>query len=149
MKITTRPSAAVLVAHGNGLTAILGINKQLDLQIWFSEVRQDMALKQGWHSRRRSVQVVFGAWLILVALPAREWLTKHLVNLDRHAQRAGGSLLLLMLFVVVRAASAQHIYRLLGMSLQGLHLNAILELNGIAPIAIAAIGRRNVPDGKR
>lgn len=128
--------------------ALLGINKQLDLQTWFTEIGRDMAREQGWYARRRLVQIVFIAWLILAALTARGWLAKRLANLDRYAQRAGGGLLLLMLFVVVRAASFHHIDQLLGMSLQGMRFNAILELSGIALIVLAAYGRLNVPQTK-
>lgn len=129
--------------------ALLGINKQLDLQTWFTEVGRDMAREQGWYARRRLVQMVFIAWLLLAALTARGWLAKWLVNLDQHAQRAGWGLLLLMVFVLVRAASFHHIDQLLGMSLQGMRFNAMLELSGIALIAIAAYGRLNMPESKR
>ena len=29
---------------------VLSINKQLDLQTWFTEVARDMALEQGWYA---------------------------------------------------------------------------------------------------
>lgn len=120
---------------------LLGINKQLDLQTWFTEVGRDMAREQGWYVRRQWVQMVFIAWLLLAALTVRGWLAKRLVNLDQYARRAGIGLLLLMVFVIIRAASFHHIDRLLGMSLQGMRFNAVLELCGIGVIAFAACGR--------
>lgn len=124
---------------------LLGINKQLDLQTWFTEVGRDMAREQGWYARRRWVQMVFIAWLLLAAVAARGWLAKRLVDLDRYAHRAGIGLLVLMVFVVVRAASFHHIDKLLWLTFEGMRFNALLELSGIALIALAAIGRLKVP----
>ena len=120
---------------------LLGINKQLDLQTWFTEVGRDMAREQGWYARRQWVQMVFITGLLLAALAVRGWLVKRLVNLDPYARRAGIGLLLLMVFVIVRAASFHHIDALLGMALQGMRFNAVLELSGIGVIIFAAYGR--------
>ena len=120
---------------------LLGVNKQLDLQTWFTEVGRDMAREQGWYARRQLVQMVFITGLLLAALAVRGWLVKRLVNLDPYARRAGIGLLLLMVFVIVRAASFHHIDALLGMSLQGMRFNAVLELSGIGVIIFAAYGR--------
>src|SRR4051812_25489984 len=58
-------------SHGGSLTwfwfltlttmVLLGINKQLDLQSWFTEVGRDLAVEQGWYERRRGVQALFVA----------------------------------------------------------------------------------------
>ena len=122
------------------IMTMLSINKQLDLQTWFTEVARDMALEQGWYARRRVVQTMFIASMLFGAVFARAWLVQLLRHSDRYAKRASFGLLLLMLFVVVRAASFHHIDRLLGMSLQGMSFNAVLELSGIALITIAAAG---------
>jgi hypothetical protein len=41
----------------------------------------------------------------------------------------------------VRATSFHHIDRMLGISLEGLRVNALLELSGIGLIAMAALAR--------
>ncbi len=117
----------------------LGLNKQLDLQTWFTEVGRDMALEHGWYARRRLVQVVFIVWLVLAALMLRTKLLQLVRGMDRHARAAAMGLLLLGVFVVVRAASFHHVDVLLGLSLEGLPVNAALELGGIGLIAWAAL----------
>jgi len=122
------------------IMCLLGINKQLDLQSWFTQTGRDLAFEYGWYERRRLVQVLFIVWLVAAALTLRGWLTSWLRDLDRHAKRAAWGLTLLMVFVVVRATSFHHIDGLLGVSLEGLKFNAIFELGGIALIAHAAWG---------
>ncbi len=95
--------------------AILGLNKQLDLQTWFTQTGRDLALENGWYERRRLVQGIFIAWLVLVG------------------------------FVIVRATSFHHIDRMRGISLEGLRVNALLELTGIGLIALAALARLRAP----
>lgn len=116
----------------------LGVNKQLDLQTWLTQVGRDVALEHGWYARRRLVQVVFIVWLVLVALMVRTKLLQLVQGLDRHARGAAMGLLLLGVFVLVRAASFHHVDVLLGLSLEGLPVNAVLELGGIGMIAWAA-----------
>src|SRR5579862_622210 len=38
---------------------LLGINKQLDLQTWFTLFFKQVALHEGWYERRRPVQAAF------------------------------------------------------------------------------------------
>jgi hypothetical protein len=51
-----------------GALVLLGINKQLDLQSWFTEVGRDLARAQGWYEGRRSVQALFVAALVFLGL---------------------------------------------------------------------------------
>lgn len=118
--------------------ALLGINKQLDLQTWFTQFGRDMALEQGWYQRRRMVQVLFIGWLVLLGVVAQQWLLGWLKHLSQHARRAATGLLLLTIFVIVRATSFHHVDRLLGISLDGLRVNVVLELGGIGLIVLAA-----------
>ena len=48
-----------------------------------------------------------------------------------------------MTFIIIRAASFHQIDHLLGLSIVGFKVNWLLELGGIACIAIAAINHRN------
>jgi len=123
------------------IMALLGLNKQLDLQTWFTQTGRDLALENGWYERRRLVQVIFIAWLVLVGLVTMSWLKNWLRHLDRYARRAAVGLVLLVVFVIIRATSFHHVDRMLGLTLEGLRVNALLELTGIGLIALAALAR--------
>lgn len=119
----------------------LGINKQLDLQSWLTEIGRDAAKEYGWYGRRGVVQVLFIAGLACSALLMHVWLARHVAQLGKHARRASVGLLVLVLFVLVRATSFHHVDEWLGFSLDGLSINEILELGGISVIAWAAASR--------
>src|SRR3954452_14044830 len=38
---------------------LLGVNKQLDLQTWLTEIGRDLARSEGWYQRRQVFQVAF------------------------------------------------------------------------------------------
>jgi hypothetical protein len=120
------------------IMGLLGINKQLDLQTWFTQTGRDLAFEYGWYERRRVVQALFIAWLVVAALTLRGWLTSWLRDLDHPARQAAWGLTLLLVFVLVRAVSFHKVDKLLGVSLDGLKINFILELSSIAVIAHAA-----------
>lgn len=125
--------------------ALLGINKQLDLQTWFTQFGRDMALENGWYARRRIVQVVFIGWLVLLGLVTQKWLFGWLKHLSHYARRAATGLVLLTIFVIVRATSFHHVDRMLGISLEGLRVNVLLELGGIGLIVLAALACWRAP----
>ncbi|MFM2274577.1 MAG: hypothetical protein RL211_449 [Pseudomonadota bacterium] len=121
--------------------AVLGVNKQLDLQSWLTQVMRDFAHASGWYARRRLVQVIFIGWLALTGLVLAGWLQNRLLHLDQYARSAAIGFVFLMVFVVIRAASFHHIDHLLGISFDGLRINVLLELTGIGIIAVAAFLR--------
>jgi len=115
----------------------LGLNKQLDLQTFFTEVLRDLSHAQGWWEARRPFQVAFiglialcgGGVTIVLALVMRQVL-----------HRVVGALFglgALVTFVIVRAASFHHVDVLLGRG--RVRLNWVLELGGIALIVISAL----------
>lgn len=112
-----------------GLLALLGVNKQLDLQSLLTQVGRDLAIAQGWYEGRARVQLAFVAALAaggaLVGVAIAWWLR-------RVAARIAGPLLglaVIAAFVVVRAASFHHVDLLLHGG--PLPLNLVLELGGI------------------
>ena len=123
----------------------LGLNKQLDLQTWFTQLGRDLALQYGWYAHRRLVQALFIGTLLCAGLVARSWLLQRLKGLDVYARRAASGLVVLGIFVLVRATSFHHVDALLGFSIENIRLNVVLELGGIAIIAIAAWGRLRAP----
>lgn len=119
----------------------LGLNKQLDLQTWLTEIGRDLALEYGWYARRRLVQAIFIGTLVLGGIVLRTWLVQRLRNLDVYSRRAGAGLVVLGIFVLVRATSFHHVDALLGFTIENIRLNVLLELCGISIIAWAAWGR--------
>jgi hypothetical protein len=125
-----------------GLAAVmlfLGLNKQLDLQSWFTAVVKAVAWEQGWYKYGQMLQV----WFIVVLGLASLVLVITLAWLVRSAWRQYWillfGLLILMRFILVRAASfygvaLPELSRLSG----GMRINWLLELLGIAVIIYAA-----------
>jgi hypothetical protein len=116
---------------------LLGINKQLDLQSWFTQVGRDLATAQGWYQERHSVQTTFIAALVLAGLIG---MTAMALWLRWVFGRVAGAVLglgFLVTFVAVRAASFHHIDRWLGYGV--VRLNWVLELGGIALVALSAL----------
>lgn len=124
------------------MLGFLGVNKQLDLQTALTELAKLIAHAGGWYDNRRVVQLAFILLLVLVAGAA-------LAALVRFGRPALGRLrvalvgvVLLGLFVCVRAVSFHHVDILFGTDVHGFRLNWILELSGIGVLGYAA--RREV-----
>ncbi len=122
------------------LMLLLGVNKQLDLQTWFTEIGRDLARADGWYDIRHQVQVSFISLLAVLGLLSQVWLYRSLRDFGSEARLAAIGLAFLAVFVVTRAASFHHADMLLGMKLGGwLKVNALLELGGIGCIAWASL----------
>ena len=120
------------------LLGFLGVNKQLDLQTALTELGKIAAHAGGWYENRRIVQLAFIVVLIATAGGV-------LVVLARFGRPALGRLrlaligvVLLALFVCVRAVSFHHVDILFGTVVHGFRLNWILELSGIGVLGYAA-----------
>lgn len=117
-------------------TLALGINKQLDLQTWLTETMRDLARAQGWYEGRRRVQLVFVVAIGLAGLATTAGLGFALRRGLGRIRLALVGLGILATFIVVRAASFHHFDVLI---VDGpLPLNPILELSGLAAIALGA-----------
>jgi hypothetical protein len=120
------------------LLLLLAVNKQLDLQSWFTVVGREMARRDGWYGQRATVQVAFIAGLAAVSIGLVLGLRFLLREAwRRHAVVIAG-LALLLSFVVTRAATFHHVDRLLGMRFGVLSLNHLFELGSIAVVALGA-----------
>ena len=120
------------------LMTLLGINKQLDLQTWFTLFGKHLALDEGWYEQRRAVQAVFIALVALgglMSVATLFWFTRKILR-ETWLSLVGA--VFLCCFVLVRAASFHHVDQMLGMELGGLKVNWILELGGILWIGISA-----------
>ncbi len=121
------------------LMMFLCINKQLDLQSLFTQFGRDMAKAQGWYAERRAVQLRFiliftgVSALFGLAIMGIAWRAKnHMVRL------AALGAILILVFIVVRAASFHHFETVLDRRMMGLRFNWIFEVTPVAMIALAA-----------
>jgi hypothetical protein len=134
------------------LTAVLlalGINKQLDLQSWFGQTGRDMAIAQGWYESRRAVQAVFIALLGATAVALLVWARRQWAGLWHEYRWVFGGITLLLVFIVIRAASFHHIDEFIGIDVGVTTFGRALELTGVLLIGAAcahwhAMHRRRV-----
>jgi hypothetical protein len=124
------------------LTAVLlalGLNKQLDLQSWFGQVGRDLARAQGWYEARRGVQAVFIAALAACVVALLLWARRAWAGLWSEYRWVFGGIVLLMTFIVVRAASFHHIDEFIGVDIGVTKFGRALELIGVVAIAAACV----------
>ncbi len=124
-----------------GMAVILGflaINKQLDLQSWFTEVARDHAQDHGWYERRHEMQTLFIVVVACALLLISTVAAYLLWPLDGPRATALGGLIMLSHFIVVRASSFHAVDALLSRTAWGMRLNGWMELGGIALIALGA-----------
>jgi hypothetical protein len=115
---------------------VLGINKQLDLQSWFTQVARDLSKQGGWYEARRQVQLAFVAALACAGTVAIAMMGFRMRRVWRRVAGAVVGLGVVTTFVMIRAASFHHIDMLL---VSGpLPLNWTLELGGIGLIGLTA-----------
>lgn len=118
---------------------LLGINKQLDLQSWFTAVSKQLALSQGWYQQRRTVQREFIIGLIFAALILVIFLGEKMGTEWKKFRLPLLGLIFLCSFIIVRATSFHHVDQMLGWQLARWRINWLLELGGIACIAGGAM----------
>ena len=121
------------------LFLFLGLNKQVDLQTWLTDLGRRVAEAQGWYEQRRAVQTVFvfvvlGVGLLLLGVLL--YLTRDL--LPRHVLAFAG-MVLLGCFLFARASSFHDIDEVLSYRMLGIQLRWAIELAGIACVGVSAL----------
>lgn len=116
----------------------LGLNKLLNLQTVLINLGRTISRTQGWDAHQRAVQAVFVAvftlvLLITVAASYRKWRW-----FAREQPWARAGVLLLLLFVVVRVATLNHVDSLLHLNLYDDYWAWSLELLASACLAWSA-----------
>jgi hypothetical protein len=122
-----------------GACLLLGVNKQLDLQTWLTEVGRNIATEQGWiHERRRIQSLVVGLIALggLSTLGTLLYLTREL--LPRHVLAFVGTILMAC-FLLGRTVSFHHLDVFLNRRLLGVEVVYLLELAGIACVVGCAV----------
>lgn len=122
--------------------AVLGLNKQLDLQTLLTQVGRELARASGWYDQRRQIQSLFVVAVGLASVALSIVAFAVLRRRSRNIRIASAGFVLLAAFVCVRAASFHHVDRFLKSAVFGARFNWILELGGIAVIAYAAASTR-------
>lgn len=116
----------------------LGINKQLDLQTLLILIGRYYAQRDGWYEYRRIFQsyVMMGGVMSMI-LVGLLFIYK-MADIIKANRWALIGLLLISLYIVVRASSFHHV-SFFELSLFGINLNWVLELSGIAAIVVSAV----------
>jgi hypothetical protein len=117
-----------------GLLSFLCLNKQLDLQTAMTEIFRILAVRGGWYERRHHFQILFIVAMTFTIPLASGLLFVFARKLPLSAKLAGLGLIVLGVFVLIRASSFHHVDQFLGSRVLSLRMNWILELGGIAVI---------------
>lgn len=119
----------------------LAINKLVALQTLLTHLGRALAKARGWYQYRRVAQAVFAVFFTLALLAALAACFKKWRWFVKEQPPVLAGVLLLFLFVVVRAATFSHVESLLHLNLHGNYWSWILELGGIACLAWSAAWR--------
>jgi hypothetical protein len=110
---------------------MLGINKQLDLQSFFTEFGKYFAFKYGWYENRHAYQKIFILTIGLIATLSLGVPTKLYFKVIRKHIMAIVGLCLLIAFILIRASSFHNVDILINSDIVGIKFNWLLELLGI------------------
>lgn len=135
-----RRAAAERIIFWGILTAFLvflGINKQLDLQTLLTLTGRNIFIELGLYEYRQVVQVIFVVAVGIAGL-ASALLMRGLVRRHKDLRLPLIGFVLLVVFVVVRAASFHHMDQLINFRFAGVRMNWVLELGAIAVLALGA-----------
>ena len=114
----------------------LAINKQLDLQSWFTDTMRDSAKAHGWYEQRKPVQITFIGLLAFGMAIVLFSLRLFFANSWRHNKIAWIGIVSLCTFIVMRAASFSHFDILIKHDVLGVKINVVLELGAICLIIL-------------
>lgn len=122
-----------------GLLVLLAVNKQLDLQTFFTEIGRCVARAQGWYEDRREVQLRFIIGIVIAGAAAIVCLWLVMRGTLKRTGLAVLGLGFVCSFVLIRAAGFHHVDTLINTTVAGLRMNWLLEMPGPALVAIAAL----------
>ena len=143
-RVKAAPEKVLFWGTLTALLVFLGFNKQLDLQTLLTLTGRRIAIAQGWYENRRMVQVFF-VGCVAVGGFLSVALMRRLVHKHADLRLPLLGLVVLLAFVVVRAASFHHVDQLINFRMAGIRMNWVLELGAIALVAIGAAQARRRP----
>jgi hypothetical protein len=122
------------------IMVLLGLNKQLALQILLTEIGRHIAQTQGWYDQRRILQFSFIIVFAVTFTTASIWFAMKYRDSLRRYMLVFCGLFFLLGFVIIRAATFHHFNELIQIELfYGLTMNWALELAGIYMIILAEV----------
>jgi len=122
--------------------SFLCVNKQLDLQTAMTEFFRLVFKHEGLYQSRRKFQLAFIGALAL-CLPLSIWIAYRFGgHFPRSVKLTGMGVVILAVFILVRASSFHNVDIFLGADVAKFQVNWILELGGIAVISWGANRRR-------
>ena len=133
-----RESQARLWAGIALLLLALGINKQLDLQSFFTAYARFVFLEMGVYGSRRLYQVTFIAFILISVFVTMAILLRVYARVLKHHMWGIVGVGFLLGFVFIRASSFHHMDLFIGFKIAGVAMNWVMELGGIGLIAYNA-----------
>jgi len=130
-----------------GLLLLLGVNKQLDFQVWLNVFGRKLAESEGWYANRWVAQVAFFVGFAVAVVAAFLFLTRLAWGHLREVSGALCGMAALGAFVLIRAISFDVVD--LRTYIGGIKLHEILELLGVFLVGIAAVIDVRNPDQLR
>lgn len=118
---------------------LMGISKQLQLQDELTGTARELLKAAGWYDWHEDAQGLLAAMVAVVLVGAFVMLGSWLRHSDRSVKTAAAALLLLLAFVIVRAASLHALDPWVTREMLGMRLGWWVELAGIAVIAGSAV----------
>jgi hypothetical protein len=118
---------------------LLGINKQLDLQTWFTEALRDNAYNNGWYEDRRIYQSLFIFALAVTTLVSLVSIRRFLAESWHRHKITWVGIELLCAFVLMRAASFHHMDVFINHHWLGVRFNVLLEIGAIIVVIVGAL----------
>lgn len=126
---------------------LLGVNKQLDLQTWMTEVGRDAVRAIGRYGQRRTYQLAFIAAVAASCVGLLGTLLYVARPLTQPRLWALVGACFLIGFVLIRACSFHNVDIFLAATIGRLRWNCVLELGGITTIAVAGWWARHEQRG--
>jgi hypothetical protein len=124
----------------------LGINKQLNLQTLLIVLGRRAAFAGGWYDQRRLAQMVFTLVLALAGVAALWFLKARFRRFFAGNRIAFAGVLVLLVFVLIRAASINHVLQRAGFAPHEEDADKrwtwLLEIGGSACLALAPMRAR-------
>lgn len=114
----------------------LGINKQLDLQTLFEQTMKELAQTHGLYEYKSILQKIFIALLGLAMLTVLISFRLYLVNTWRNYQLTWIGMILLCVFILMRAAAFNRLDFLAQQNIFGFKINEVLEILAISLIIL-------------
>jgi hypothetical protein len=122
----------------------LGINKQLNLQTLMIVIGRNLSRAGHWYVARRRLQLIFSVVFAALCLGTLAWFSWRWRPFFRQHRLVLAGLIVLALFVVVRASTINHADAFLGINLKDKDWTWVLEIGGSALIGMGALtGRRS------